>query len=216
MELLLDVLTTFDPDFPIVSLITPSTPQILFVNTTSKPDSSTTDLALYQTDIVFDETSNYTFPIKKLGGHSIHLYFYTFNHKSRNLSKIRKIGSCKQPQVAFGSWCKLTDDVLDIKAKDLWGLHGFDDVYHVVFDMTLNTNDGLLVTSLLRSAVSSNIICRKLIVLVKDFVKVHKINDPREGTLKSICYCILYTAFLQKVGLLPLMDTSKSKELADR
>lgn len=71
------------------SLISLSTPQTLFVNTTSKPDSSTTDLALYQTAIVFHGTSNYTFPIKKQGGHWIRLYFYPFNHQSRNLSTAR-------------------------------------------------------------------------------------------------------------------------------
>lgn len=71
-------------------LITLSTPQTLFVNTTSKPDhSSAIDLALYQTAIVFDGTSNYTFPIKKQGGHWIRIYFYPFNHKSRNLSTAR-------------------------------------------------------------------------------------------------------------------------------
>ncbi|KAK1381652.1 hypothetical protein POM88_019387 [Heracleum sosnowskyi] len=70
-------------------LITLSTPQTLFVNTTSKPDSSAIDLALYQTATVFDGTSNYTFPIKKQGGHWIRIYFYPFNHKSRNLSTAR-------------------------------------------------------------------------------------------------------------------------------
>lgn len=64
-------------------------PQKLFVNTNSKPNSSTTDLALYQTAIVFDGTSNYTFPMKKQGGHWIRLYFYPFNHESRNLSTAR-------------------------------------------------------------------------------------------------------------------------------
>ncbi|XP_074357419.1 putative receptor-like protein kinase At5g59700 [Apium graveolens] len=71
------------------SLVTLLTLQTLFVNTTSKPISSTTDLALYQTARVFGGISNYTFPIKKQGGHFIRLYFYPFNHESRNLSTAR-------------------------------------------------------------------------------------------------------------------------------
>lgn len=71
------------------SLVTLLTLQTLFVNTTSKPNSSTTDLALYQTAIIFGGTSNYTFPIKKQGGHFVRLYFYPFNHESRNLSTAR-------------------------------------------------------------------------------------------------------------------------------
>lgn len=71
------------------SLITLFTPQALFVDTTLKPNSSTTDLALYQTAIVFGGTSNYTFPIKKQGGHWVRLFFYPFNHESHNLSTAR-------------------------------------------------------------------------------------------------------------------------------
>lgn len=66
-----------------------STAQTLFVNTNSKPNSSTTDLALYQSARIFNGTSNYTFAIKKQGGHWIRLYFYPFVYDKYNLSTAR-------------------------------------------------------------------------------------------------------------------------------
>ncbi|KAL1826496.1 hypothetical protein ACET3Z_004908 [Daucus carota] len=71
------------------SPITLMSPQTIFVNTTSKPNTSTTDSAVYPSAVVFGGTSNYTFPIKKQGGHWIRLYFYPLNHESRNLSTAR-------------------------------------------------------------------------------------------------------------------------------
>lgn len=71
------------------SPITLMSPQTIFVNTTSKPNTSTTDSAVFPSAVVFGGTSNYTFPIKKQGGHWIRLYFYPLNHESRNLSTAR-------------------------------------------------------------------------------------------------------------------------------
>ncbi|KAI8031537.1 putative receptor-like protein kinase [Camellia lanceoleosa] len=63
-----------------------STPKNTFVNTTSKPISSTIDLALYQTARILNGTSRYTFAIKKHGRHWIRLYFFPFVDGNYNLS----------------------------------------------------------------------------------------------------------------------------------
>lgn len=66
-----------------------STPQNTFVNTKSKPISSTIDLALYQTARILNGTSHYTFAIKKHGRHWIRLYFFPFVDGNYNLSSAK-------------------------------------------------------------------------------------------------------------------------------
>ncbi|KAF3433803.1 hypothetical protein FNV43_RR24906 [Rhamnella rubrinervis] len=61
------------------------TPKIL-VNTSSISTLTTFDSALYKTARIFNETSDYTFPIRKPGRHWIRLYFYPFINNNHNLS----------------------------------------------------------------------------------------------------------------------------------
>lgn len=58
-----------------------STPHDISANSSPKPNS-----ALYRTARIFNETSYYTFPIKKPGRHWIRLHFFPFVHRNYNLS----------------------------------------------------------------------------------------------------------------------------------
>ncbi|KAH7537319.1 hypothetical protein FEM48_Zijuj03G0080000 [Ziziphus jujuba var. spinosa] len=55
-------------------------------NTSSIAISSTFGSALFETARIFNETSDYTFPIRKPGRHWIRLYFYPLVNKNYNLS----------------------------------------------------------------------------------------------------------------------------------
>lgn len=63
-----------------------STPHSISANTSSDSTSSTYDSALYQTAKIFNESSHYTFPIKKPGRHWIRLHFFPFVYRNYNLS----------------------------------------------------------------------------------------------------------------------------------
>ncbi|EEF37337.1 kinase, putative [Ricinus communis] len=64
-----------------------STPNISTANASSSPiPSSSYDPSLFQTAIIFTETSQYTFTINKSGRHWIRLYFYPFVSRNLNLS----------------------------------------------------------------------------------------------------------------------------------
>ncbi|KAB1218000.1 Receptor-like protein kinase HERK 1 [Morella rubra] len=62
-----------------------STPRNISAKTTLRPISSSYDSVLYQTARILDETSSYTFPIKKRGRHWIRLYFFPFVYQNYNL-----------------------------------------------------------------------------------------------------------------------------------
>lgn len=61
-------------------------PKDIPVNTSSISALTTFDSALYKTARIFNETSHYTFPIRKPGRHWIRLYFYPFINNNHNLS----------------------------------------------------------------------------------------------------------------------------------
>ncbi|OAY45979.1 receptor-like protein kinase HERK 1 [Manihot esculenta] len=63
-----------------------SNPHLTFANASSSPISSEYDPSLFQTARIFNETSHYTFPVKKSGRHWIRLYFYPFVSRNYNLS----------------------------------------------------------------------------------------------------------------------------------
>lgn len=63
-----------------------SSPQRVFVNTTLESIPSTYSSNLYQTARVLNDTSKFTFSIKKQGRHWIRLYFYPFSYENYNLS----------------------------------------------------------------------------------------------------------------------------------
>ncbi|KAF5729554.1 receptor-like protein kinase [Tripterygium wilfordii] len=63
-----------------------STPQTIFVNTSSGPAASTNDSVLYETARIFDGASTYTFVIKKQGRLWIRLHFFPFVQNNYNLS----------------------------------------------------------------------------------------------------------------------------------
>lgn len=63
-----------------------SAPHDIFANANSSSMSSAFDFTLYQTARIFNETSHYTFSIKKPGRHWIRLYFFPFVSRNYNLS----------------------------------------------------------------------------------------------------------------------------------
>ncbi|KAJ9175619.1 hypothetical protein P3X46_014160 [Hevea brasiliensis] len=66
-----------------------SNPHIIFANASSSPNSSAYNPSLFQTARIFNETSHYTFAVKKSGRHWIRIYFYPFVFRNYNLSNAK-------------------------------------------------------------------------------------------------------------------------------
>lgn len=66
-----------------------NSPQRVFVNTTLESIPSSYSSNLYQTARILNETSKFTFSIKKQGRHWIRLYFYPFSYGNFNLSSAK-------------------------------------------------------------------------------------------------------------------------------
>ncbi|CAN4105906.1 unnamed protein product [Withania somnifera] len=66
-----------------------SSPQGVFVNTSLESIPSSYSSSLYQTARILNETSKFTFSIKKQGRHWIRLYFYPFSYEKYNLSSAK-------------------------------------------------------------------------------------------------------------------------------
>ncbi|KDP46096.1 hypothetical protein JCGZ_06607 [Jatropha curcas] len=63
-----------------------SSSDITFANASSSPTQSAYDPSLFKTATIFNEATDYTFPVKKLGRHCIRLYFFPFVFSNYNLS----------------------------------------------------------------------------------------------------------------------------------
>ncbi|KAL6511155.1 hypothetical protein OROGR_022279 [Orobanche gracilis] len=88
----------------------------------------------------------------------------------------------------------------------MWCVFGSDTNLHVKCDITLNQPNGSIVTSIVRSVAENQVTARRLIVLVKEFVKCQNINSASKGTLSSIAYCFLCIYFLIKCKILPQVE----------